>query len=447
MSKVNFPKAKPKAKGWVSKTRFVESVIVDEVPAFLVKDTDTGRITVEHEILTSEGPVRPLRKQEMGYMPYEFTSEEIEKLNSNDISFEEILEEIYDQVRIYFASPTRDQILVTGDLLLTYCQEWISTAHYPFFVGEYESGKSTGILLCGYVGYRSIATGSITFAGIYNSLGTDEEGAGTICEDEAQDMDKDKIRLYTDSYSRGKTVPRVGPDKSKQMLYYKPFCCKWFSGTSTPKDGGLCQRFVVVHMLGGKPDKNIKDVYIDKELMRPLQVLRNRMLFWKIKNIGKGITRIDSGLTGRDQELWESFLSVFNGTKFEAQANETAEYYLEQRHQTIKDRVEPIILKIIKPRLEESLEIGLLEVWNMITHNDELPGDPDVTGRTFYPYHVDTKITLNSLSRILLDKFHAVRRERYETRDGVRKKITYYVLDKDVIRTLSEKYHIDDPLT
>ncbi len=435
--------ARLKVKGWISKTKFVESVVVNEHPAFLIMDISTGKFSVERRISTPTGPIRPLKKGESGYMPYEFTLEEFKKLNESKISLEELLEEIYDQVGTYLAVPERDRVLVTGDLVMTYCQEWISSVHYPYFVGEYGSGKTTAISLCGLIGYRCLITGSMTYAGIYNSLGNDEEGAGTICEDEAQNMGKDKISLYTDSYTKGKTVPRVRGNNITYVTYFKAFSCKWFAGTGTPSDDGLRERLVVVHMLGGKPDKDIKDVYSNKELRRPLQTLRNKLLCWKMKNIEGGFPKIESGLTGRDRELWNDFLSIFSGTRFEEKAKKTSQYYLGQRHDAIKDRVEPKILTIIKQMLEENPEIELLKIWNAITNSDELPGDLDSTARTFYP-HGSAKITLNSLSRILTDKFHATKRVKKEKRDnGKRPKVTYYVFDKEVISILSEKYNID----
>jgi hypothetical protein len=433
-------RAKPKVKGWISKTEFVESVFVNGKPAFLIIDTDTGKFSVKGRISTPMGPVRPLNKAEMGYMPYEFTLEEIEKLNESKISLEEILEEIYDMVRIYFASPARDRVLVTGDLLLTYCQEWISTVHYPYFVGEYGSGKTTGISLCGIIGYRCLLTGSMTFAGIYNSLGNDEEGAGTIAEDEAQGMSKDKINLYKDSYKKGKTVPRVRGANFTHVAYFKAFCCKWYAGTGIPDDDGLRERFVAVHMLGGKPEKNIDDTYSDKDLMRPFQILRNKLLCWKMKNIKNGFPKIESGLEGRDRELWNDFLSLFNGTRFEEDAKKTSEYYLLQRHDAIKDRIEPKILAIIKPMIEENPKVEFRKMWDAITHSDELPGDLESSGSTFHP-HFGEKITRNTLSGILREKFHAGR----EKDDGKRPLVTYYIFDMEVIRILSEKYNIEPP--
>lgn len=429
-----------KVKGWISKTEFGESVIVNEKPALLVIDTSTGKFSVKDSISTPTGPVRPLKKGEAGYMPYEFTLEEIERLNEYKISLKEILEEVYEKVGIYLAVPVKDRILVTGDLVMTYCQEWISAVHYPYFVGEYGSGKTTAISLCGIIGYRCLITGSMTYAGIYNSLGNDEEGAGTIAEDEAQGMGKDKINLYKDSYKKGKTVPRVRGANFTHVTYFKAFCCKWFAGTGTPNDDGLRERFAVVHMLGGKPKKDIDDIYSDEDLRQPLQILRNKLLCWKMQNIKSGFPKIESGLEGRDRELWNNFLSLFNGTKFEEDAEKTSQYYLRQRHDAIKDRIEPKILTIIKPMIEENCKVSFRRMWDAITNNnDELPGDLESSGSTFHP-HFGEKITRNTLSHMLTEKFHA---EKVKL-DGKRPQIRYYRFDMEVIRILSKKYNIED---
>jgi hypothetical protein len=430
---------KSKTKGWINKTEFVESVIVNEKPAFLIMNMDTEKFSIKDRISTPTGSVRPLKKREAGYMPYEFTLEEIERFNECKISLKEILEETYQKVGTYLAVLERDRILVTGDLIMTYCQEWISTVHYPYFVGEYGSGKTTAISLCGIIGYRCLITGSMTFAGIYNTLGDDEEGAGTIAEDEAQGMSKDKINLYKDSYSKGKTVPRVRGVNFSHVTYFNAFCCKWYAGTGTPDDDGLRERLVVVRMLGGKPEKNIKDVYSNEELRRPLQMLRTKMLVWKMQNIKSGFPKIVSGLEGRDRELWNDFLSLFNDTRFEEDAEKTSQYYLRQRHDAIQDRNEPKILTIIKPMIEENCKVSFRKMWEAIINSDELPGALDVSGSTFHP-HFGEKITRNTLSKILIEKFHAEKMKL----DGKRPQIRYYRFDMEVIKILSKKYGIED---
>ena len=440
-------RAKPKVKGWVSKTRFVESVIVDSKPAFLVKDTSTGKISVEYRILTPEGPIRPLKKEEMGYIPYEFTAEEIQLLTTKEITREEVIEDALPLTKRYVELPHRDQILITGNIILSYSLEWVNTIHFPYFVGETESGKSSVLHLGRWLNYRCFVTEDLTYAGLYNFLGTDEEGAGSICEDEAQEMsnDRKKMRAYKGSYQKGSTRPIViMTNKGRYQVFFKTYCCKWFAGESVPQDKGLRERLVIVYMTVGKPQSSIKNASLDNEDGQTLNRIRNKILVWKIQNIEKGFPRIDSGLEGRDGELWDAFLSLFHGTKFESQAKETADYYLKQRGDTIRESLESTIFRIIKPKLETNLEIGLLEIWEMVKDSDEISGKCDASDRTIYLDYIDGTLTLNSLSKILLYKFHAKKRTRYEMVNGKKRKITSYVFDKKAVETLSKKYRIDD---
>ncbi len=144
MSKeVKKPKTKVilKIKGWID-GRYVESILLEGRPAFLVRNTDSPKLSVEYTFVRGNKLYRPLEKNECGYMPYEFTREEIEHLNSVTASLGEIISDVFGQVQKYVAAPARDQILIAGDIVMTYCQEWIDTVHFPFFVGETESGKT-----------------------------------------------------------------------------------------------------------------------------------------------------------------------------------------------------------------------------------------------------------------------------------------------------------------
>ena len=158
-----------------------------------------------------------------------------------------------------------------------------------------------------------------------------------------------------------------------------------------------------------------------------------------MQNIKNGFPKIESGLEDRDRELWNDFLSLFNGTRFEEDVKKTSQYYLRQKHDAIKDRIEPKILTIIKPMIEENPKVSFRRMWDAITHSDELPGDLESSGSTFHP-HFGEKITRNTFSRILTEKFHAERMKD----DGKRPKTTYYVFDMEVISILSKKYNIED---
>ena len=440
-------KAKPKTKGWVSKTGFIESVIVDSIPEFIGKDIALQKMFRKKRIWASEGEVRPRERIECGYMPYEYTSNEIQSLFDKKITREEIIEDVLSQVKMYIDLPPRDQILIAGNIILSYSLEWINTVHFPFFVGETESGKSAVMQLGRWLAYRCVVSEDWPYADIYNFLGTDEEGAGTVIEDEAQEMGKDrkKIRLYKGSYQKGSKKPIViMTDKGRNQVFFNTFCCKWFGGETVPQDKGFRERLVIVYMKAGKPQAFIKDAGLDNENGKALNQIRSKILVWKIQNAEKGFPIVDSGLEGRDRELWESFQSLFSGTKYEADAKETVQHYLEQRKDTIRDSLEGRIFSILRPELERHLEIDLSRIWEMITTSDELPGQIDTrTRKTYYCDEYDRKITLNILADILQFKFHAKRRRRLEMQNGKRKQTTSYVFEEKSVEFLSRKYRID----
>ena len=170
-----------------------------------------------------------------------------------------------------------------------------------------------------------------------------------------------------------------------------------------------------------------------------------------MQNVGKKFLKVDSGLSGRDAELWNDFLSIFHGTSFETQAKGTSEFYLAQRRDSIKESLEAKIFRILKPLLDESLEIESTKIWKDVTNSDELPGKLDEhTGRTFYLDEDDRKLTPNTVADIVRFKFQAKKKTVYEkvektenTRSG-RRKITLYIFDEEIVKFLSEKYHIND---
>jgi hypothetical protein len=238
--------------------------------------------------------------------------------------------------------------------------EWTSTTHFLFFVGDRGCGKTNGGKVMGEVGYRCMATGQMSPANIYNFLGTDEEGCGCIFEDEADGIedDKEKMRIYKSSYAKGHKIPKMDmTGKKKRQLYYNTYCIVVFAGESLPEDKAFRERTVAIYMVKGNPKDNIKRPMDKKWKDDHIIPLRKKLLLWKLQNIGKQFQRVDSGLTGRDQELFEDFLSVFSGTKHESDASGVVEYYVSQRQQTISDSLEATIFRIIEMHLDENNQV------------------------------------------------------------------------------------------
>ena len=433
-----------KIKGKIGQN-YVESVIVDDKPHFLCNVDD--ELKLAEKITDGEIVYRPLGADECGYFPYKYDKTVLNLLKDNPPSKEEILDQIKSIIDDYIDISERDKHLIMGDLLLSYCQEWIDTLHFPFFVGETESGKSTALHLFRWLGYRCLYGEDIPNADIYNFLGTDEEATGTICEDEAQEIavNREKIRTYKNSYSRGALKPRIlsVDSRHKRQVYYKTFCLKLFAGERVPEDKGFKERLAIVHMIEGSPKYNIKR--LNGEQKEKLNHLRNRLLVWKVLNFNKGLEHFESNLKKRDQELWEDFLSITYNTKYFQASKKVVEYYIKQRHQSIWNSLEARIFKLIMDKINNKLSIRLESFWYYLTQEQvDFAGSLDK--ETFYPHEFTKKVTRNFLSKLFDEKFQGKKNIKYETIEDRKHQITEYVFEPKILQKLVEKYNIELPI-
>ena len=425
---------------------FFESIIVDSKPMLLAYDKSTKQISTYDSIEDDNNVIIPLKEFQCGYRPYAFSQIEIDNLLSKPITKEELLDEIKVLVDRYVVVDDIAKYLIQIDILLSYCQEWITTLHFPYSVGDTESGKSTILHLASWLCYRCHLGEDIPMADIYNFLGKDEEACGTIAEDEAQGLDprSEKIRMYKGSYSKGATKARIlsADTSGKQQVFYHTFCPKWFAGEKIPNNKGFVERLAIIHMISGVPQSNIKRPSRDE--VRVLNNLRNKLLIWKVQNIETEIPPVESNFKNRDAELWDDFLVVAYGTKYFENAKQVADSYVTQRQGEIKNSFEARLFKIILNCLNDNYEVKVMELWNNITNNNpELPGSLDEkTTKTFYPDEFGVKLTLNSLARTLEHTFNSKKKVR-NIRDGTKwHRETTYSFTKKIIDIFVYKYGI-----
>ena len=84
--------------------------------------------------------------------------------------------------------------ICAADTIFTYFQDKIGLTHYLFFVGDNSSDKSNNVTVLHYIAYRNMMSSGMTAPNVYQFLGSDEEGIGTICEDQADNIDEELWR-------------------------------------------------------------------------------------------------------------------------------------------------------------------------------------------------------------------------------------------------------------
>jgi hypothetical protein len=430
---------KTKVKG-IIENYFVESIVLNGKPYFLCYDKQTKTIIPKDKIEHEETIYSPINIEEYGYTPYSFSDKELDELISKTISKEEILDGLKKIIDKFINANETIKHLILGDLFLTYSQEWVATTHFLYFVGETESGKSSALHLFKILGYRCLYGVDIPIADVYNFLGLDEESTGIIAEDEAQELgfNRDKIRLYKNSYAKGSFKPIILVHKDgRRQVFYKTFCFKVFAGEKVPTDKGFNERLAVIHMVQGHTEKNIKRLDRDDHLS--LEKLRKQLLVWKIQNIENDLDFIDSGLKARDQELWEDYLRIMTDTKYEKASKTVVRFYTEQRHEKIWNSLEARIFKLVVENMKDCIVVSE-DLWISLTSGQDISGDLDRA--TFTEHETGKKISRNTLAKLLEEKFQGAKKAKYEEKDGKSHKITYYVFDQKVVEKLSSKYNV-----
>lgn len=434
------PDVEKVVKGWFRDV-FVESIYMNGVPHFLANVNDEIKLSEKFEF---EGKIIvPIEREDTPYESYEFSKLYFNLLKNNPPTKENLLEKIETRIKRYVDTTKKNRIVILIDTFLTYCQDQIDTVHYLFVVGDTESGKSTIGHLIKNIGYRVQYQTDLNYAGIYNFYGTKEEACGTIIEDEAQDLgeNKNKIRLYKNGYTRGsKQAIVVGKDTANQkhQVYYTTFGFKVFIGENIPPDKGFRERLVIIRMNTGFPEANIKR--LTPEEKEDFKSLRNSLLFYKVQHIRKPLPIVKTGLCNRDEELFEDFIRISSGTKFEESAREAVKEYTKERHESIHNSFESKLFELIVLPIDEKVLVIFEDFWkNLTEEQDTIKGRLD--NETFFS-HDYGKITRYRIAQILIDKFQA----KKEVIHRERKQITAYFFNPKILSKLVEKYNISLPI-
>jgi len=243
-----------------------EAVLICNKPYFLV--SQQGSIKIQPTLELDDKVLVPPEVDSYIYKPYSFASEEEVRLCIENAK-NEILDSLYRKTksiwRKYVDADDFHISLCAADAIYTYFQDKIGLTHYLFFVGNVGSGKSNNLRVMQSLAYRNMTSTDITAANIYQFLGSMEEGQGTICEDEADDIDddKDKMRIYKNGYTTGYPVLRTDTTYGRKQYRFHTFCFKAFAAERTPdstKAKGFNQRIIQLTSLYGSPQYDISEV-------------------------------------------------------------------------------------------------------------------------------------------------------------------------------------------
>lgn len=410
---------KPKAK---LPDSYIESIYLTGVPYFL--QVIDGQIKPIERIETVTEIIEPLTLSNTAYEPYRFNNvQDLPKVN-----LEELLDETKLQIDKYLILPERDKMILLGNIAISYNLEWVDSLHYVAFIGDTGSGKTSALKLASDLMFKPLYAGDISFANTFRFLGKEEEGYGTILEDEIQTINKDfeKISSYKVGYVKGAKIPKINMNEKDQVQsYWRTFGPKILAGEELPKDRGLVERIVSIYMIQGKPKYDISRASGTQKA--ELQNIRNKWLLWKLQNLNRPNRKHDLTISGRNAQLFEDYLILFSGTKFYEPLKNAVTYYIKEREESIHDKLEAKVFRTVRKVMKNN-QASISLIWEQIMK--------DIPGQKFteYTYHIDDgeEITKHSVSKMIVEKFRA--------KKGRNSKERYFTFQPDVIINLDEKY-------
>jgi hypothetical protein len=228
--------------------------------------------------------------------PYSFDSNEqvqeyIEKAKNE--TFDTLYSKVKQIWKKYIDADDFHITICSADTIFTYFQDRIGLTHYLFFVGSGTSGKSNNLTVFQCLGCRNMTSTGLSYANIYQFLGSGEEGIGTICEDEADniDLDPEKMKIYKNGYTTGRPTSKIDTSFGRKQLKFNNYYFKAFSAERLPdasKAQGFNQRIIEILCTYGIPDYDISEVVNPageqefQHLFDELLDVRNRLLIYRL---------------------------------------------------------------------------------------------------------------------------------------------------------------------
>lgn len=273
-----------------------------------------------------------------------------------------------------------------------------------------------------------------------------EEGQGTICEDEADNIDEDteKMRIDKNGYTTGYPVLRTDTSSGRKQQRYNTFCFKAFAAEKTPdsvRAKGFNQRIVELPCVYGFPEYDISEVINPageqkyEELLNELNDTRNLLLVYRLLHFKDKIPDIRLNIENREKQLFKPLIRVFQHTDALKELLPILSKYVRQKRENNANSLHAYLYKIVKDLIEaqKATEIESSLIWSTIKESlqgDRIPSRP----QSFQSIEFGT-LSQKEIVKILKDAFGAKKFNRH----GESRKL---VFDKSKLEKMGKIYDL-----
>jgi ribosomal protein S27E len=364
-----------------------EAILIGNKPCFAVVDFSDPNPTIGIMESLSYSENTRLIPELLSNRPYSFKNKEEFDLYVQRAK-NETLDSLFDKTlaiwRKYIDADDFHLKICAGDTMFTYKQDILGMTHYLFFIADNDAGKSNNLSVLNIMGYRNLMSTSMTHANIYNFLGSKEEGAGTLCIDEADSIDQypELMSILKPGYTRGYPVVRtLDTSHGRKQQRLNTFCFKAFAGERLPdavEARGFMQRTIVLRCLPGYPEYDISEVISPageeeyQVLLNELNDLRNLLFcYFRILHFKDKMPNIKLNIRNREKQLFKPLLRMFRGTRTFEKLKPVINEYIRERRKDKANSFHAFLYRIVRDLIEstKSYELQSSSIWDFIKAN------------------------------------------------------------------------------
>jgi hypothetical protein len=277
--------------------------------------------------------------------------------------------------------------ICAADTMYTYRQDIIGSVHYLFFIADNDAGKSANLKLFNILAYRNLMNTSMTHANIYNFLGSKDEGVGTICFDEADNIDPYKhpeiMAILKSGYTKGIPVVRIiDTPHGRKQVKFNTYGFKALAGERLPDEveaKGFMQRTIVIKCVPGFPEYDISEVTDPagdneyEDLLNELNDLRNLLFCHRLVHFNDKIPNIKLNIRNREKQLFKPLLKMFQGTRTFDVLRPVISKYINDRRQSKANSLHAFLYRVVRDLIESknTFELDFRTIWDFIESNVE----------------------------------------------------------------------------
>ena len=370
-----------------------EAIIIGKKPCLAIVDFsngNTGPETVPVSTMDSLAQSEDTRlvPELLNNRPYSFKNKE-EFESYIERARHETLDSLFDKTlsiwKKYIDADDFHLKICAADTMFTYKQDVIGTTHYLFFIADNDAGKSNNLKLFNILAYRNLMNTSMTHANIYNFLGPKEEGVGTICIDEADNIDQNHeiMAILKSGYTKGFPVVRIiDTPHGRKQVKFNTYGFKAMAGERLPDEveaRGFMQRTIVIKCFPGFPKHDISEVTDPagddeyQDLLHELNELRNLLFCHRLIHFKDKIPNIKLNIHNREKQLFKPLLRIFQGYRTFDTLRPVISKYINDRRENKANSLHAFLYRIIRDLTKSrgTLQLDFTTIWDFLKMNVE----------------------------------------------------------------------------